>query len=890
MPRYIQRFLIIPVFLCLCVSFVSAKGQNEKSAYETYLSEDDPDLERSLPPVFSVQHGFFDKPFFLGISSCPEGGIIRYTLDGSDPRNSRNSIESASPVTVMVDPESSEGKRGKTPGFIVRACTAGEGLSLSPTVTQSYFFVSKAAELQKEKKAPGPGWPAPTQIGQWIDYQLDPDITEDPECSALIDDALLAIPTVSLVTDSEHMFSLKSGIFMHADKRGREWERPASLELVLPDGREGFQINSGVRIRGGWSRHPDNPKHAFRIYFREEYGPAKLDYPLFGDEATDKFNKIDIRTSQNYSWSYKEWNGIYNTMNRDVFSHDLQKLSGQPYTRSRYCHLYINGLYWGIFQFQERADASFASDYLGGNPDDYDVVKPEILDDYSYSGIEASDGTLEAWKAVWDLTREGLSSNENYFRLQGRNPDGSRNPDYPVLVDVENLTDFMNVIFFAGNFDAPTNAFTFNKMPRNFFAVYNRKDDRGFRFIIHDAEHTLNTMRGIGPGTVGLRENRVDIGFRTDQFRMTVSRFDDFHPQWLHFRLAENAEFRILMADRAYRLFFNDGPMTPERSAELFLSSAQQLETAIIAESARWGDSKYSRPRTKTDWKNAVDDIVENYFPYRTDIVIKQLRDVHWYPEIDPPLFTINGNIITSDSFTQEGVIQCKLVNTNNSGSIFYALDGSDPRLIGGKISASALNGGSNAALTIRNTTAVRARVWNGTEWSALHEIQVISSGTSTACITVTEIHYHPLKGEEVDDDEYEFIELKNTGTETEDMTGCCFADKSIRFTFPAGFTIAPGQFVVLASNSAAFNSRYGFSPHGEYEGQLSNRGEKLTLLTASGETIFSFRYDDKDPWPPGADGKGYSLVRAMDDADADPGSPQNWKQSAEIGGNPGRE
>ena len=57
----------------------------------------------------------------------------------------------------------------------------------------------------------------------------------------------------------------------------------------------------GLRVRGGASRNPTNPKHAFRVFFRAEYGDAKLEFPLFGAEGVDEFDKIDFRTAQNYS-------------------------------------------------------------------------------------------------------------------------------------------------------------------------------------------------------------------------------------------------------------------------------------------------------------------------------------------------------------------------------------------------------------------------------------------------------------------------------------------------------------------------------------------------------------------------------------------------------------
>src|SRR5690606_6768116 len=93
------------------------------------------------------------------------------------------------------------------------------------------------------------------------------------------------------------------GIYVNATGDGAEWERPASFELLHPDGSEGFQVGAGLRIRGGFSRTPGNPKHSFRLFFRNEYGPGTLEYPLFGDEGADRFDKLDFRTAQNYAWS-----------------------------------------------------------------------------------------------------------------------------------------------------------------------------------------------------------------------------------------------------------------------------------------------------------------------------------------------------------------------------------------------------------------------------------------------------------------------------------------------------------------------------------------------------------------------------------------------------------
>src|SRR5207302_9817594 len=136
-------------------------------------------------------------------------------------------------------------------------------------------------------------------------YGMDPDIVNNPAWSSTIQDDLKALPSFSIVMNPQDFWGT-NGIYANPSGDGTTWERPASLELINPDGTPGFQINAGIRIRGGYSRSTGNPKHAFRIFFRDDYGANELDYPLFGDDPTaaDQFKKIDFRTFENYSWSF----------------------------------------------------------------------------------------------------------------------------------------------------------------------------------------------------------------------------------------------------------------------------------------------------------------------------------------------------------------------------------------------------------------------------------------------------------------------------------------------------------------------------------------------------------------------------------------------------------
>jgi hypothetical protein len=477
---------------------------------------------------------------------------------------------------------------------------------------------------------------------------MDPDIVDSPAYRDDIIPALLDLPSVSLVTDLDNLFDQDYGIFVNALMKGEDpdpgdfvenWERPGSFEILDPDGDDGMQANAGVRIRGGYSRNDSNPKHAFKLYFRGHYGVDKLHYPLFGDEGADEFDRIDLRTSGNYSWSFdgSAENRAVNTMNRDVFSRDLQRELGQPYTRSRYYHLYLNGVYWGLFQSQERAEAAFANTYFGGDKEEYDVIKSNKLGDNEVV-IEINEGDENTWREVWDRAERGLASDEDYYALEGRDADGERDPDMKVHVDIDNLIDLMLVTFFTGNFDGTTSSFFDNKMPNNFFAITSRTDkDRGFVFFAHDNEHTLRIDEGYM--CVGIDEDRVNIAEVNYNGLMQVDDFIRFHPQWLHHRLTENARYRERFAERAKEVL-EDGPMTPSQAASLFEARAQEIDLAIIAESARWGDAQAASdffggggPMTKNDhWVPAVDRILNQYFPRRTDLVIGQLRDAGLYP------------------------------------------------------------------------------------------------------------------------------------------------------------------------------------------------------------------------------------------------------------------
>ncbi|MBN2340913.1 MAG: CotH kinase family protein [Deltaproteobacteria bacterium] len=609
------------------------------------LEDTDPDHSES-GLVFDHRRGLYTDVFDLTISH-PTATQVIYTMDSSNPMRSPTAITSALPLTITIDPADTT-NRYMAPGVVIRAMPVDDTPEPIKISTHTYIFPDRVVELSPDGVWPGGDWPQPgtsasENNGQWIDYGMDPDVTDDSAYSGQINSAMVDIPSVSLVTDLDYLFDTEYGIFVNAlmttddvDPLGVEnaWEREGSMEIIHPGEAYPLQANTGIRIRGGYSRNDNNPKHAFKCYFRGLYGVDKVHHPIFGDEGDDEFDRIDFRTSNNYSWSFMD--GEICTMNRDVFSRDMQRELERPYTRSRYYHLYLDGVYWGLFQSQERVDADFAKSYLGGNKADYDVIKSNKIDDYDIQ-IEVSDGTIDAWQALWELCQEGFADDAAYFALEGKDAAGVRDVSMKAHVDIDNLIDYMLVIFYTGNFDGPVTKFHDNLLPNNFFAVTNRISiAQGFVFFAHDSEHTLRVESDWI--TVGVDEDRVNL--QSSSMPMSVTDVYHFHPQWLHEKLTENANYRARFASRAKALLEGGGVMTSSSAASLFNARASEINLAIIAESARWGDAQTDgwmgngSPYTKNDnWTPTLEMIRNEFFPVRSAIVIEQLREAGLYPD-----------------------------------------------------------------------------------------------------------------------------------------------------------------------------------------------------------------------------------------------------------------
>ncbi|MFZ5476063.1 MAG: CotH kinase family protein [Myxococcota bacterium] len=622
-------------------------------------------------PTFGVERGFFDAPFQVELTAAGDEPVY-YTTDGSTP-TPETGIPYVEPILV----------ERTTPLRAVAVSPEGE---LSPVVTHTYVFPADVV-LQPEEPDGYPSIFARNEDGFGpypADYEMDPDVVGDPRYAGEVEAALLELPTVSIVTDVPHLFDDETGIYLNPWMTGDDWERPASVELVDPEAGTLFATQAGVRIHGNASRKPSwTPKRGFRTYFRSRYGLDRIELPLFDDpEAVTSFDTLVLRSIPNYAWtSWNEYQRRGALYMRDEFARRTQLEMGHLTAHGRFVHTYVNGLFWGIYNLTERIDDDFLVDYLGGEDVGWDLVSMTV------GVLEADEGDLVAYDEMMALANAGVATDEAYAALREK-------------LDVVNLIDYLLVTHWVQNSDWPK---------RNWFAARKRDEGERFIFLAWDSDTSLSTVD-------------MDV----------VSQDLDGSPQRLFHKLRENAEFRMLYADRIQLHLLDDGVLSAANATARFRELVDPLELAVTAESARWGDyvrDVYQTPEpgkeagllelyTPDDhWTPARDKMLAVYFPERTDVLVEQYRALGLYPDVEPARFGTRGGDVP------EGFV-LTLDNTPNAGrgTVWYRLDGGDPREPGGAISDHAIRGDDLARIPLVGTTRVRARVHLDGAWSAVRE------------------------------------------------------------------------------------------------------------------------------------------------------------------------
>ena len=420
----------------------------------------------ALPVEVTPGSGRFAGPVTVQLYTPVPGSLLYYTLDGSDP--TVDGQEYTAPLTVTVT-------------TVLRAVALDNGVPVSAVTTATY----------------------------------------------LVDEST-GLPVLSLVTDPAHLWDAATGIYANPEERGRRWERPVTVEWLSPEGETSFRVGAGLRIHGGGSRL--TPKKSFRLYFRGEYGPRELAFPLFGVAPGQTYDRLVLRAGYNDSWASagEAWSsGGVVVYVRDPLIRELHGSMGQVAVQGRWVAMYLNGAYWGLYELTERIDDTFLATHFNAN--EWYVSSADVL---------------HRWNRFVDwVNGADLRAAVHYEQVVQQ-------------LDIENFTSYVLLNIWAQNVDWPHN--------NRIVARPREGVDGRWRFIVWDAETTfMNTENTFERVVIG--------GTRLGQVLAS---------------LLQNSQYRAyFIAQIEHHLA---GVLDTESVRERLAALAAELRPEMAAEAARW--------------------------------------------------------------------------------------------------------------------------------------------------------------------------------------------------------------------------------------------------------------------------------------------------------------
>ncbi len=558
------------------------------------------------------------------------------------------------------------------------------------------------------------------------------------------------------------------------------------------------------------------------------------------------------------------WGGANSQYIIDQWTRDALTATGTQNTPGIWVQLFVNGLYWGLYNACGHIDNNYAAYFFGGQPADYNVI-------HSGSSFNVVAGNANAWYAMFNVARYGnVAGTGTMSATTLANPAA-----YALMAQYLNLPDFCDYIivnYYGTNWDWDWH---------NFSWVYNTTTTTGSVFQDWDGEGMLQS-----PG--GNITNRDTQGGPTELF----------------VQLLANSDFRTMFADHVYKDLTT--VLSPTNAAAMYQNLANTVTQAIIDESARWGNITGTQ-YTPANWTNRLNWELGSLFPVQAGYMFSEFEtpvtfSAHYeggspkytmYPSFNPPTLLVNGTVENGGTIALNDSLTMT-ISAPAGAVIYYTTDGSDPRASGGAGIGAVYTG----PIVLTRGVEIKARVLSGSTWSALNDstfyvnlapfIRITELMYDPAPATAAELanpNYTPVDGQE----DFEFVELANIGSTTVPLQGLAFTN-GVSFTFP-NVLLAAGQYIVVVSDEAAFEVRYPSVPTGQiagqYTGHFSNSGEEVTLTSPGGGVIQDFSYDPS--WYPQTAGGGFSLtVRSATQDLSLWDSSSGWQSASTPNGTPG--
>lgn len=376
------------------------------------------------------------------------------------------------------------------------------------------------------------------------------------------------LPILSMVVEPSDLRDDEVGIYANYEAVGRAWERPAHVDFLDDEDGLRFATDLGIRIHGQASK--GYPKKSFRLYFRDEYGEGRLDYPLFDDNPVTSFNRLVLHSGgQDTSYYSANW-----TLMRTQLMASLARDVDAYTTYNRPALLFINGELWGIYLVRERIDDDFFRDHYG--LEGVDVVETPIRN-------QDRTPPAEEWRRLVDYaTTNDMADPQHYDVVLSQ-------------IDVDNFIDTTILQMYAAN----------NDWPFNNEHMFRPQNPLGrWQWILWDVDYSF----GMLPAST--------VDFNMVNWLMTPDRPEIIASTRFFRALWQNVDFRNRFLVRS--AFLLNTTLAPDRVLEKIEKAETDIRPGIDYEIARW-----SAPG---NWETSVQEL-KSFAQLRPDIMRRHYVD-----------------------------------------------------------------------------------------------------------------------------------------------------------------------------------------------------------------------------------------------------------------------
>ena len=269
---------------------------------------------------------------------APEGAVIRYTKDGSEPKATSTKYTSTISITKTT---------------AIRAKVFCDGWLSPMSTAQSYIFHPRE----------------------------------------------MTTPVFSVLTNDKYLNDASIGLFANnnskEDKKTHDWRRPVNIEFFPAEGEESaFNQLGETRIQGGQSR--GNALKSMVFYANKRFDPdhKQFLYEFFPDQkpGVTKFKSFSLRDGGN------DFGDLY--FRDAIIQRTMASHTDLDWQACRTAVLYLNGEYMGMLNIRERSNAdNVYSNYNGLEDVDMVEISHEQVNGVDQFIEEVKEGTSDFYDA-----------------------------------------------------------------------------------------------------------------------------------------------------------------------------------------------------------------------------------------------------------------------------------------------------------------------------------------------------------------------------------------------------------------------------------------------------------------------------------------------------------